>query len=138
MVQIRLGDYHQNPRLGIPSTYYFTNALKRISAHNQGRIWLFSNDTSGAEKILNEAGLTDFRIIDGRYLSDWENIQVLNLGTGFVISNSTFGWWGAYLRNNLNAQVICPNPWFHSLESPRGLIPEGWSRENSRFNEVHK
>lgn len=135
MVQIRLGDYRQNPSLGIPSPEYFKNAISRLTINPTDKIWLFSNDINGAAIILTEAGVSNYRMIDDNRLSDFQTIQVLNFGRSFAISNSTFGWWGAYLRSDQNAEVICPNPWFKSVESPRGLIPEGWKLENSRFDD---
>lgn len=43
----------------------------------------------------------------------------LYLATGVVISNSTYSWWAAYLRNQ--RPVVCPTPWW----DPRGFIGTG-------------
>lgn len=44
---------------------------------------------------------------------------VLYLASGLVISNSTYSWWAAYLRNG--RRVICPTPWW----DPKGFIGTG-------------
>lgn len=43
----------------------------------------------------------------------------LYLAEGVVMSNSTYSWWAAYLRNN--RPIICPTPWW----DPRGFIGTG-------------
>jgi hypothetical protein len=50
----------------------------------------------------------------------------MRLGEGYVIANSTFSWWGAYLSRSSNPLIIAPRPWFSKVESPRDLIPDSW------------
>jgi len=64
-----------------------------------------------------------------------ETLGSLSVASGFCISNSSFGWWGAYLAES-QAAVIAPRPWFanprvqtHDLLEPSwltlGFFPEG-------------
>ena len=45
----------------------------------------------------------------------------------FIIANSTFSWWGAWLANRGN--VIAPKKWFGSNNShldTKDLYPDDW------------
>jgi len=54
--------------------------------------------------------------------------EIMRLGYGYVIANSTFSWWAAYLSRNLNSSVVSPDPWFTGIPEPTYLIPKGWKR----------
>jgi hypothetical protein len=55
-------------------------------------------------------------------------LQLMRFGYGYVLSNSTFGWWGAFLSENGGESVITPNPWFRYANDPDQIIPLKWSR----------
>ena len=47
----------------------------------------------------------------------------------FIIANSTYSWWGAWLCNNKNKVVVCPSIWFgvnNQDKNIKDLYPEEW------------
>jgi len=47
----------------------------------------------------------------------------------FIIANSSFSWWGAWLSPNPTKIVIAPRQWFRSSENDaRDIVPERWKR----------
>lgn len=46
-----------------------------------------------------------------------------------IISNSTYGWWGAWLNNNPDKIVFAPEKWFKIKDewhNSKDIIPETW------------
>ena len=41
-----------------------------------------------------------------------------------IISNSTFGWWSAYLNQNPHKIVLCPTPW--AKDNQPDIYPKNW------------
>jgi len=48
----------------------------------------------------------------------------------FVIANSTFGWWAAYLGVAKGKRIYVPRDWRFNKRAPaqRGIFPDGWRR----------
>ena len=47
----------------------------------------------------------------------------------FIIANSSFSCWGAWLSTNEKKIVVAPRQWFRSSENDtRDIVPEGWTR----------
>jgi len=47
----------------------------------------------------------------------------------YIIANSTFSWWGAWLSHNKNKTVLYPDQWFgpnNADKSTQDLFPEDW------------
>ena len=130
VVQIRLGDYLNERDFGLLGKSYFNQAIERVmNVSDVKSIWLFSNDIATARTVISEKYSDLVREIDSN-LNSAETLQIMRLGSAFVISNSTFGWWGAFLSHSDNPIVVCPYPWFAELESPSEMFPPNWLTVN--------
>jgi hypothetical protein len=134
IVHVRLGDYMSEKNFGIPSKAYYELAIKTILNFGKCKtIWLFSDDLDVAKDYMpNNLN------IPVRYFNQIENstaatFETMRLGCGYVIANSTFSWWAAYLNNNLSTEVVSPKPWFSNMSEPIDLIPDNWIRIDAEF-----
>jgi hypothetical protein len=128
IVHIRLGDYRNEPNFGIPTTNYFVDAIHRIrSKGHKGRIWLFSDEISEAESLLRPF-FNDMRCIDNVDNSSASTLEAMRLGKAYVISNSTFSFFGATLSHTVNPLVIAPSPWYLNMPTPVDLLPPDWEQ----------
>ncbi len=131
VVHVRLADYLNEPSFGILSESYYREAIEYAwNAQSFKSIWLFSDEP---EKALNYIPI-EFRN-EVKVFGDVENcvvktLEVMRLGHGYVIANSTFSWWGARLSHTNTPLVIAPKPWFKGQEEPNELIPPEWVRIN--------
>jgi hypothetical protein len=129
VVHVRLGDYRGEARIGILSdTYYLDNYQSLLSTGKFRKTWLFSDEPDEAIKLFNSNFIPEMRVVDSRNLSSAQTLEIMSFGKGYLIANSTFGWWGAYLTKTANAEVIAPKPWFRNLREPRYLVPAKWIR----------
>lgn len=133
IIHLRLGDYLNEPNFGVLGREYFIDALQNMnSSLSNKKVWIFSNEIYKAERHLNLKNENVYFVID-EGLKPSEILEIMRHGRGYIISNSTFGWWAAMLRYNKLAPVIAPYPWFKKLEHPIGLIPNNWLTSASNF-----
>jgi glycosyltransferase involved in cell wall biosynthesis len=127
IVHVRLGDYLSSTDFHKLDKNYYSTALRRLSAASQfSEIWLFSDEPAEAIKYI------PFELRGKVYIPEipLENasltLEVMKLGECFVIANSTFSWWAAFLRKNPSAKVIAPIKWFEKDSISRPNYPPDW------------
>jgi len=116
IVHARRGDYIQFAEYHNPlSDTYYEDALKEIKKRIQDPIFIMLSDDKDYWKASPVFQKETYIIIDE------DEITTLFLMTKckhFIMANSTFSWWGAYLANSKT--VIAPKQWF----GPKG--PQDW------------
>ena len=132
-VHMRFGDYLQEDKLGVLPKSYFDKAIDwHLIRENYDEIVIFANDGEKAAHYLSPGKDKKIRIISEKLpLSDLEVFQLMRSASGYVIANSTFSWWGAFLSFNENRDVVYPFPWFKQIQTPNGLFPKGWNQVES-------
>jgi Glycosyl transferase family 11 len=133
-LQVRRGDYVSNPETsqfhGVKEIDYFDDAISHISRTIEDmRIYVFSDDIHWCMENIKFKFSTTF--IEHEYPNGKaeEYFRLMGLCRHFIISNSTFGWWAAWLSQNQNKIVIAPKKWFKdSTINTSDLIPDNWIR----------
>jgi hypothetical protein len=129
IIQIRLGDMARDPQVreihGIVTDEYLDSAIKMHGLSPEKYVVI----TDDSERIAKE--LPKFAAIVTHYShsnSDLEDLCSLTLAKKIIISNSTFGWWGAWLSEG---EVVAPKKWFSDLglqmRNTKDLFPENWT-----------
>ncbi len=121
-LHIRRGDFIINsgnhPPLGLD---YYEKALKEF---DDGRnVIVFSDDTKWCE----EQNLFDSdRFIVAEDNDQFHDLCLMSMCDDFIIANSTFSWWGAWLGNR--GKVIAPKKWFgkNLNHDTKDLYCKGW------------
>lgn len=132
IVHIRRGDYRLEDSFGLLSPQYYKSILPEVYLEGKyQKIWLFSDDLSAAMDCIPDALRNEVRSIAEVGNSPAATLQAMRLGHGYVIANSSFSWWGAFLSNHSNVPVHAPEPWFKGMNSPQHLLPPQWVRHKS-------
>jgi hypothetical protein len=133
ILHIRLSDYKNISELGILTNSYYRKSLDlAVKDFPNSRIWLFTDEESLALRMLENSDYESMRIINCDPSDSAANLEAMRLGHCFVLSNSTFSWWGASLAYSPNAKIFCPENWFKTKDNPKGLIPQNWIKVRNR------
>jgi hypothetical protein len=131
-VDVRRGDYvmveSSRNTQGFLGADYYRRGAEWIKANIQDpRLFVSSDDLSWCREHLKFDLPTVY--LDDEY-AGWkfgEKLHLMSLCRHFLISNSTFAWWAAWLSRNENKLVACPRRWFRTdLLSAKDLIPASW------------
>ena len=115
-VSLRLGyDYTHSDDLNVcDKAYYFDAISKIVGLTGIKTLFIFSDEIDQAKMILNEMEYNDFVF---EFISDMDATQSLRLMYNcnhFVISNSSFSWWGAYLSESKDKLIVGPDVWYNN------------------------
>jgi len=110
---VRRGDYLKYPEIHPPTTLeYIVDALEINRATNPEHYLVVSDDYAWCDDVLPR--LIPRGKITNVVGADWKQLWLASLCSNFICTNSTFGWWSAYLSDNLDKQIIFPARWFGS------------------------
>jgi hypothetical protein len=130
-IHIRRGDYVGSIH-DVTTPHYFRKAVEFISdrlSPERAVFFVFSNGMDWSQEVLKGIG-EDFVFVRNNDNDRGEVDMFLMSRCGhFVISNSSFSWWPAWLsRRSPDKTVVAPDVWIAN-ESSRGkgsMIVDGW------------
>jgi hypothetical protein len=113
-ISMRLGDdYINSPSLNVCKEDFYYRGMDYIYNQNKDVVfYIFSDSIELAKKHYKFK--YPVRYIEG--FKDYESLRLLYSCKHFVISNSSFSWWGAYLAEGSNKIIVAPNRWYNDTK----------------------
>ncbi|MBZ4187676.1 alpha-1,2-fucosyltransferase [Niabella beijingensis] len=129
MVNVRRGDYLQKLDYhGVVNKEYIEKSIAFMKSKVEHPVfYIFSDDMQWCRGNIEIAA--DFVFVDEAYYDDKYQfyLQLMAQCKYFVISNSSFAWWSAWLSTFKDKIVIAPKQWFTNKElNTKDLLPVDW------------
>lgn len=126
-VHVRGGDFIGTIHDTVDHSFYL-NAISHINSKKSDlKFYFFSDDHILLSKILSKLLILefDYSIVEkGNTIDDF---IIMICANHFIIPNSTFSWWAAYLSNKTDKVVIIPKFWTKDdLNASNHIKEEGW------------
>ncbi len=108
--------YFQHSQTSLSRNYY-VNAINHIKDFcGSSTFFVFADDPAAAKSVLSGIDFPgDVFYLSHHQRSDWEDLFLMQLCQNFILSNSSFSWWGHWFSYALNpyrkSLVIMPENW---------------------------
>ena len=128
-LHIRLGDYVNDPGIRnlfhvCDENYYLKAVETALAKLNNPTFFAFTNDQELANQIPFPKDAKIVWVPSGEAVND---LQLMGQCRHFIISNSSYSWWGQFLSAAPDKVVFAPDRWFRS-DKPVDLYEEEWVR----------
>lgn len=133
MIHVRRGDYVTNQTfnniLGTCSLEYYRQSVEYIAQRVKNpHFYVFSNDAAWTKANLIIDYPTTY-ITHNPSDQPQADLRLMAACKHFIIANSTFSWWGAWLSTHPEKIIIAPKRWFNDPSyDATDLVPESWIR----------
>lgn len=109
--------------LNLLQTYYTTAVSLILEKVSNPHFFIFSDKPNAACKLLGlSSNLTTLVRINHGDVNAYADLWLMAQCKHFIIANSTFSWWGAWLSASPGKNVIAPRTGFGSTDS----LPREW------------
>lgn len=127
-INVRRKEFLVVKAMGFHGVDYINKAVKLITQHVSNPVFfVFSDDLPWCRENIK----LDFPVtfLGEEYYGDkyGDYLHLMTLCRHFIISNSTYAWWGAWLSNHPDKIVVTPIKLFNDY-SDEDLIPGEWLR----------
>jgi hypothetical protein len=127
LISIRRGDFVDHPDyFQLPIQYYIQALISNFPDWNNSSLIILSDDIEYCKYHFSFLENAFF----ANQLSAIEQLALSSICDDFIISNSTFSWWCAWLGEKENSKVIRPLHYFteskRKVDNDQDYFPERW------------
>jgi len=119
-LHIRRGDYVDLGR-ALNVEYYMRGINYIIHTVKNPIFYIFTDDFKWCKML--DVPYNNVFINETKEMTDFEELIIMSKCHHFIISNSTYSWWGAWLSDSPDKIVVCPDGWGNE-----DIIPSNWIR----------
>ena len=129
-VHVRRGDYVEiadtRERFGVCSLDYYRTAIEYLRARVEApTAFVFSDDPKWTMTNLVLPCETVY-VTHNVGRRNHEDLRLMMACRHFVIANSTFSWWGAWLSAAPDKIVVAPRRWSIDMQTIGNPVPPDW------------
>jgi hypothetical protein len=127
---VRRGDYVKFPDTqGICTLDYYKRALETLAARvPNARVFVFSDDIPWCRTNLDVLPPHSTFVPNDTPDAPEEHLRLLSHCRHFILANSTFAWWGAWLSRHPGKVIIAPSKWMQAADRYADILPPQWLR----------
>ena len=129
-LNVRRTDFVANKTLNTTNQKYFIEAASHMASLVESPVFfIFSDDIDWCRENIKLD--YPFEIVDHEMKGfKFSNYMRLMISCHhFIIPNSSFAWWAAWLNEELDKKVIAPQTWFNDTTiNTNDLVPKSWIR----------
>ena len=133
-IHVRRTDYinhrETNEFHGVCGMDYFNKGIQYIRERVENpHFFVFSDDVGWCLDNFTDKNLFTVVYHDNAGDKSKYHFMLMTLCKHYIISNSSFSWWGAWLNPSKDKIVIAPGQWFRDPRpNTRDIIPENWMK----------
>ncbi len=140
-LNVRRGDFLNDKLLNVVSKNYYYRSVDFIKSKvNNPVIYVFSDDTKWCEENLKFDIPTVYITHEFAGVKFRNYFELMMNCKHFIIPNSSFAWWAAYLSKSINKIVVVPSIWQNdSKANSKDLVPDNWYKKDpSTIKDISK
>ncbi|MDN3658332.1 alpha-1,2-fucosyltransferase [Ferruginibacter paludis] len=127
-LHVRRGDFVNTTMHGTLGMEYYSEAVRLIKEKILNPVfYIFSDDINWCKKNIVTQGTAVY--VDDEFAAEKArgHFSLMTACKHFIIPNSSFGWWAAWLGSYNDKIVIAPKIWFHNSKwDTKDIVPKNW------------
>jgi len=129
-LNVRRTDFLKVDTLNATDKEYFLRGADYLGRKlSEPRFFVFSDDVAWCRENIKLDHPTEFVDHEHKGFKFGNYMQLMTQCKHYLIPNSSFAWWAAWLNTGTDKMVVAPENWFTDPKINTGdLVPEEWIR----------